>query len=99
MTFKAVSPTRLIDEKNRMIWNEGRYHICYDDGKYVYWFGVESNPEEIAFYGQDFKAIARDGNQVEISMDERKRLFDEIAKELPQITSQRLEWVILPVRG
>jgi hypothetical protein len=99
MPYKSTSPTRLIDENNRMIWNEGRGYICYDDGSYVYWFGVESNPKEIAFYGQDFKAVARDGNRVEIPMDERKRLFDEIAKELPQITPQRLEWVILPVRG
>jgi hypothetical protein len=93
MSYKAISPTRLLDEKNRMIWNEGRDHICFDDNRYVYWFGVESNPKEIAFYAQDFKAIAKDGSIVEIPMEERKRLFDEVARELPQITPQRLEWV------
>ncbi len=95
MVYKADSPSSLIDENGRMIWNEDRYHICYDNGYYVYWFGVESNPEEIAFYGQDFKAVARDGSAIEIGMDERKHLFDEIAKELPKITSLKLEWVIL----
>jgi hypothetical protein len=99
MPYQPKSPSSLIDENGRKIWREDRYHICFDDGRYEYWFGVESNPKEIAFYGQDFKAIARNGNNVEIPMDERKRIFDEIAKELPQITPQRLERVILPVRG
>jgi hypothetical protein len=99
MAYVADSPSSLIDENGKKIWNEDRYHICYDDGKYEYWFGVESNPVEIAFYGQDFKAVSRDGSDVEIAMDERKRLFDEIAKELPKITKLQINWVILPVRG
>ncbi len=93
MSYKAIDPTTLVDEENRMIWNEGRDYICYDDGVCVYTFGVESNPKEIAFFAGDFKAVAKDGTIVEIGMDERRRLFDEIAKELPQITNQRLEWV------
>ena len=98
MSYVADSPSSLIDEKGRKIWNEDRYHICYDDGEYEYWVGVESNPVEIAVYGQDFKAVARDGSEIEIEMNERKRLFDEMAKELPKITKLQINWVILPVR-
>jgi hypothetical protein len=93
MTYKAISPSRLLDEKNRMIWNEGRDYICYDDGTYVYTFGVESNVQEIAFFARDFKAVDKGGVIVEIGVTERKRLFDEVAMELPQITNQELTWV------
>jgi hypothetical protein len=99
MAHVPDSPSSLIDEKGRKIWNEDRYHICYDDGKNEYWFGVESNPLEIAFYSQDFKAIARNGEEVECTMEQRKHLFDVIAKELPKITKLPLNWVILPVRN
>jgi hypothetical protein len=77
-----------------MIWRESRDFMCYDDGQYVYTFGVESNPKEIAFFASDFQAVNKDGSIVEIGIDVRKRLFDEIAKELPQITNQRLAWVV-----
>ncbi len=93
MSYVPDSPSSLIDENGRMIWREDRDYMCFDDGKYVYTFGVESNPKEIAFFAGDFKAVATDGSIVEVGMDERRRLFDEIAKELPQITNQRLEWV------
>ena len=49
MAYTADSPSCLIDEKGRRIWNEDRYHICYDDGQYEYWFGVESNPSKLQF--------------------------------------------------
>jgi hypothetical protein len=98
MAYVADSPSSLADEVGRKIWREDRYHICYDDGQYEYWFGVESNPVEIAVYGQDFKAIARNGEEVEFTMEQRKHLFDVIAKELPKITTLPLNWVILPVR-
>ena len=43
MPYKPDSPSSLIDENGRAIWREDRDYICYDDGNYVYTFGIECN--------------------------------------------------------